>query len=131
MGVRGLLHRNPQFLYLHHSSDGTVKAQNSMQLPSADCATNCANSHVSRHSLWEVALSISRPPRGMIALSRGNRQGLGTQIQSADSISGTGKHAFQGEDWKRNLRYASKIKMTNLISLSHIFSKIHLYLSII
>ena len=80
MGVRGLLHRNPQFLYLHHSSDGTVKAQNSMQLPSADCATNCANGHVSRHSLWEVALSIWRPPRGMIALSRGNRQGLGPQI---------------------------------------------------
>ena len=46
--VRGLLHRNPQFLYLHHSSDGTVKAQNSMQLPSADCATNCANCHVSQ-----------------------------------------------------------------------------------
>ena len=38
MGVRGLLHRNPQFLYLHHSSDGTVKAQNSMQLPSPDCS---------------------------------------------------------------------------------------------
>ena len=101
MGVRGLLHRNPQFLYLHHSSDGTVKAQNSMQLPSADCATNCANCLVSRHSLWEVALSIWRPPRGIIALSRGNRQGLGTQIQSADSISGTGKPAFQGEGWKR------------------------------
>ena len=75
MGVRGLLHRNPQFLYLHHSSDGTVKAQNSMQLPSADCATNCANGHVSRHSLWEVALSIFGPPTCWIALSTPCRQG--------------------------------------------------------
>ena len=78
MGVRGLLHRNPQFLYLHRSSDSAVNAQKSMQLPSHQIvATNCANGHV---SLWEVALSIWRPPRGMIALSRGNRQGLEPQI---------------------------------------------------
>ena len=31
MGARGLLHRNPQFLYLHHSSDSAVNAQKSMQ----------------------------------------------------------------------------------------------------
>ena len=126
MGVRGLLHRNPQFLYLHHSSDGTVKAQNSMQLPSADCATNCANGHVSRHSLWEVALSIWRPPRGMIALSEVTGKVLGRKSRVLALF--LGQASMHSKERAGN---ASEKKMKNLISLNQIFSKVHLYLLII
>ena len=126
MGVRGLLHRNPQFLYLHHSSDGTVKAQNSMQLPSADCATNFANCHVSRHSLgrWRC-LSGDHPGAGL-HYPEVTGKALGRKFRVLTLFLGQASMHSKERTGK-----ASKIKMTNLMSLNHIFSKIHLYLSII